>query len=254
MEQVTTAAFYHDPAFWTVIVSFIAVILSQIPPIHILFRKAKIDFELFSNILLSHKIGNPNLEANLFISNIGGRKVRIKKIEASIERDGTHVITLPAKNYFQNPDDQNSTMLTTFSLSPNEEWSHNLTFLNFFNREEEQEYQRIEADMRSDYAEQTREQEEDPKNLIEHPKEQVERALNFFEKKFMWEPGDYKLTLNIETDRTSANISKTFNFILFESKSDQLKEITKRYHHGAGIWWTPDIKSGFATFVEITEI
>lgn len=245
----TNVPLYLDWSFWAVIVAAIAVVLSQIPPIHILLKKAKIDFELYSKIAITHKVGNPNLEVHLLISNTGGRKIRVKKISASISRDNKHIITLPAQNYRQTPNDKNTILLTSFSLSPNEDWSHSINLLNYFNREQEKEYLRIESNMRADYREK---QKENPsEELVEHLPEHTKSAIEFFEKHFIWLPGEYKLSINIQTDHKAANISKDFNFIIFETQSEQLKDVVKRYKYGEDIWWNPDRASGI--IVDITE-
>ena len=46
METITTPI-YLDWSFWAVIVAIAAVVLSQIPPIHVLLKKAKLDLELY---------------------------------------------------------------------------------------------------------------------------------------------------------------------------------------------------------------
>src|SRR5690606_16295838 len=90
---------YMDWSFWAVVVASIAVLLSQLPPIHVIYKKAKLDLELYSKISITHKLGNPNLQLHLILNNIGGRRVRVKDINVAISRDGIHLINLPAQNY-----------------------------------------------------------------------------------------------------------------------------------------------------------
>ena len=56
---ITNHSLYQDLDFWTTTLSGIAIILSQIPPIRLWFKKAKIDFELHSKLAIMHKAGNP---------------------------------------------------------------------------------------------------------------------------------------------------------------------------------------------------
>ncbi len=120
METVITPL-YLDWGFWAAAAAFLAIVLSQIPPIHVLLKKARIDIELYSKISLSHKVGNPNIQIHIIINNIGGRRVRIRGVQAVIKRDGNEVAVLPAQNFLQDPTDQNSVLFTSFSLSPGEE-------------------------------------------------------------------------------------------------------------------------------------
>ena len=240
MEEVTTPL-YLNWSFWAVIVAAIAVILSQLPPVLLWFKKAKLEIELYSKISITHKVGNPNLQLHLIINNIGGRKIRIKNITASIERDGNLVATLPAQNYLQNQNSQNTLLFTTFSLKPAEEWAHIINLLNYFNRGDENVYRRLEAEMKADYREKKTTLVEEPKNPIEIEDALVQPFHDFFNGHFIWNSGEYQLTVNVTTDKEKANISKTFRFTVFESHTEQLKEITEHFKYGGGIWWDPNI-------------
>jgi hypothetical protein len=165
--------FLSDMKFWSLIIALTALVLSQLPPIKDWFKKAKIDFELYSKISLTHKVGNPNLQLHLIISNIGGRKVRVKKINATVSREGSELLTLPAVNYLQDPSDKNNVLFTSFSLDPEEEWGHIVNLLNFFGREEEKEYRKLESDLISDIREKRKQLPDDPKVLIEADPDKV---------------------------------------------------------------------------------
>ena len=75
MQETASIPIFSDWSFWAVIVAATAIVLSQIPPIHLLLKKAKIDLELHSRIVITHKVGNPNIVLPLIISNVGGRFV-----------------------------------------------------------------------------------------------------------------------------------------------------------------------------------
>jgi hypothetical protein len=126
--------FYADWKFWSVIVSAVALILSQLPPIHVMLRSARLEVEAYSRILLNHKIGNPNAHLYIRISNVGGREVRIQSITLHFERGTKDNFRLPARTYFQAPSDKQALLLTSFKLKPNEEWGHVVHFYNMFSR------------------------------------------------------------------------------------------------------------------------
>jgi len=232
---------YLNLSFWSVVVATIAIILSQIPPIKELLKKAKLDLEVYSKISVTHKLGNPNLQLHLMLTNIGGRKIRIKDISVIISREGKELAILPAQNYLQNQNDQNALLFTTFSLSPNQEWAHIINFLNIFNREEEKKYQSIEGAMITDYREKFKELDTEPEkdHMIEHEKELVDKAFAFYNSKQIWKSGEYNMKVNIATTDHVADISKNYRFTLFESHAEQLSEITKSYKYGGGIWCNP---------------
>ena len=242
---------YLDWSFWAVVVAAVAIILSQLPPIHILIKKAKIDLELYSKISITHKVGNPNLQLHVIISNVGGKKIRIKDINTTIERDSKPLIMLPAQNYLQNQTDQNTVLFTSFSLKPGDEWAHIVNLLNFFNREAESEYRKLEAKMLSDFRDKKSQLKEEPKTPIELETSVVEPFSTFFDKHFIWHAGEYLLKVNIIADQDVANVTKTYRFTIFESHEEQLKAITEHFKFGGGIWWDPKIQTN--VILEIKE-
>ena len=240
LENITTPL-YLNWSFWAVVIAAIAVLLSQLPPIHVWFKKAKLDIELYSKVSITHKVGNPNLQIHLIINNIGGRKIRIKDISVSIKRDGNLVATLPAQNYLQSQNDQNTLLFTTFSLRPADEWAHIINFLNFFNRDDENEYRIMEGNMLADFREKKTALTEEPKAPIEIEDTLVQPFHDFFNRHFIWNAGEFQLEVNITTDQEKVNISKKYRFTVFESHADQLKAIEEHYKYGGGIWWDPSI-------------
>lgn len=245
--QIETEPLFFDWSFWTAVIALVALVLSQIPPIHVLLKRAKISLELYSKIHITHKLGNPNVQLHLMLSNIGGRKVRVRDIKVSISRDGQRILDLPAQNYLQNQNDKNTMLFTTFSLVPNQEWAHITNFLNFFSREDEKEYQEIERKMRIEFRDKKAEIEKlqtDPKSLIELSGEATERAISFHDKHFCWNPGEYTISIDVCTDVESADVRKKYRFTIFESHTETLLEIREHYKYGGGIWWDPAISTG----------
>src|SRR4051812_3424142 len=114
--------FYLDWTFWTVVVSVLAVVLSQLPPVHLLLRSAKLDLELYSRILISHFVGNPNIQIHLILNNVGGKTVKILQANLRLTREGKDISSLPAQNYLQHPADKTTVLFTRFYLKPGEEW------------------------------------------------------------------------------------------------------------------------------------
>ena len=134
MNPIESIPFYQGWTFWAVVFSALAVTLSQLPPVRLWFKKPKLDIEPYSRIHVTHKVGNPNLQLHIIVSNTGGREVKIKGIYFTIRREGKEIAELPAQNYLHNPSDKNSILFTSFSLKPKEEWAHLVNFLNYFNK------------------------------------------------------------------------------------------------------------------------
>lgn len=256
--------FYADWKFWSVVVSLVAIALSQLPPVHIMLRRAKLDIDVYSRIVINHKVGNPNAQLHLILSNIGGRILKIRSISLRFRRGIEDDFTLPAQNYFQQPADKESVLLTSFKLKPNDEWGHVVNFLNLFSRTEDKEYRKIESDLRNDILnklnvqKQLEEQlsQDDPIAKIDRTihstssdyviasDDKVQPALAFFDKKFRWMPGEYSMTLEVKAEPPSASITKQFRVTIFETDSNELREFREDYKYGAGIYFDIPKHSG----------
>lgn len=250
MQEAASVPQYLDWPFWAVVVAAVAVVLSQIPPIHLLLKKAKLDFELYSRIAVTHKVGNPNLQFHLIISNVGGRLVKVKGLSVSIKRDGQDIGNFPAQNYLQEPSDTNTVLFTRFSLKPKEEWAHIVNFLNFFNRADEKKYRSSETELRANILNK-RDQLENKDQVVEADNQYVEPFLEFFNAKFKWHPGEYAMQVCADAEPKGASVGRSYRFTLFESDSEELAKQKDDYKYGGGIFFDSVRHTG--VIVPITE-
>ena len=241
---------YLDWSFWAVVVAGIAIVLSQLPPVHLWFRRARIDVEPYSRIHITHKVGNPNIQLHLILGNIGGRTVRVKGLTVGIQRDGKSVAGFPAQNYLQNPSDKTTILFTSFPLKPKEEWAHIVNFLNYFSREDEKRYRSAESKLRDDILEK-RKILEDKDTLVDATEQSISPLITMFNEKFVWHPGEYKMAISVITANDRANVTKSYRFTLFESDSSDLSKVKDDYRYGDGIYWDSGKHAG--VIVQITE-
>lgn len=235
MTEVAQVPFYMDWTFWAVVVSVVAIALSQLPPIHILLRRARLEVEAYSKIHLTHKIGNANAQLHLIISNSGGREVRVKSVLLNFQRGDEDRFTLPAQNYLPAPDSKGSVLLTSFRLKPKDEWAHIVNFHQVFSRQEEKEYRAMEANIKNDIFSK---REHVPENvLVEADAHNVQPFMDFFERKFRWKPGEYELTLEVVAIPETAGLTKKYRVTIFESDSAELRDYTNDYKHGGGVFY-----------------
>ncbi len=196
METIPVDPWYLNWAFWAVVVSIAAVVLSQIPPLHRLLRAAKLDFEVHSRIHITHKVGNPNAQMHLVISNDGGRVVKINGISLHFRRGTEDEFSLPAQNYLRSPVEKQTLLFTRITLKPGEEWAYLVNFLNFFSRSEEKQYRQMESDLRN-YIEGVLAREGKRGKPVEAPPEIVEPLVDFHNRKFKWYAGEYLLDVEL---------------------------------------------------------
>lgn len=254
--QVATVPLYSNWAFWAVIVAAIAIILSQLPPLYLLFKKAKLDIELYSKIHITHMIGNPNLQCHVILNNIGGRRLRIKYISAKIERDGNPIVTLPAQNYDTNPRGTSTILFTRFTLNTEAEWGNSINFFDLFNRTEERNFKEAEALLKEDLYKKHLDNKDNAKPekkvLIKAKEPLVKPFLEMFNKRFIWESGEYKLIITVSAKPLREEIEKQFRFTLFETDSNNLRKYTEDYATGLGVCYN-SIEKHPGIFIQITE-
>ena len=194
--------------------------------------------ELYSRIHLTHKIGNPNVQLHLILTNAGGRSVRVKRITLRLRRDGSEVSVLPAQNYLQNPGDQGTVLFTSFSVKPKEEWAHIVNFLNYFSRTDQKKYRAAELVLKTDIAEKRKlpENKEHPEVNVEADNVHVRTFDEMFDEKFIWQPGEYEVRVTVESSDKRTRVEQKYRFTLFESDSKELSAAKDDFKFGDGIY------------------
>lgn len=234
VDDVAQIPIYLDWKFWSAAIALLALVLSQLPPLHVLFRRARLEAEAYVHMHITHKVGNPNAQLHLILSNSGGREIRIRQIELQFKRGNEDSFSLPAKNYLQSPGDKEAVLLTSFKLKPGEEWAHIVNFLNFFSRQDEKTYRQLESNLRQDILAKRETLEDKNQNVAADPSN-VTPLLNFFEQKFRWFPGEYEMTLSVKTEPANTMKDKRFCITLFESDSQELSDYKHDYRFGFGV-------------------
>jgi hypothetical protein len=233
-EAIAQVPFYLDWKFWSVVISFAALILSQLPPVHIMLRKAKSAIEVYNTIHVSHMVGNPNAQLHLILQNTGGRSLRVKSISLRLRHESGAEFMLPAKNYYKEQGDSTTVLLTPFKLNSGEDWGHLINFLNFFNRTEEKEFRAITSALRKNILEK-RDALSNPPDSVAAEQFVVAPVKEFFSRKFQWKPGEYEAELTVATEPESASTSKKYRFVLFESDTQELVKVVEEYQYGGGV-------------------
>jgi len=232
---------YTDPNFWQGAAAVLALVLSQLPPIKLWFRRAKLDVECFDRVALKHDVGAAGAELHLTLTNTGGADVRIKKVTLTFTR-GTERRDLDARGFFENSTDKQATLFTPFTLKPKESWGHNVNFFRFAEREVRQQYSTHANALRLDVQRKAAEQKANNPNAANPPLAEadpglVEPLLALFDAQFFWRTGEYQIELVIETDTPSADATRKFRCTLFEGDSERLRVYRDHLKYGNGIYW-----------------
>ena len=231
----TPISLYLDWQLWSAIIAVAALVLSQLPPVHLWFRPRRLEVEVHSRLQLSHKVGNPNVGMYLSIRNTGGRDLRIKTTQLSLIRDGIPVRTLPALTYFEAPTSQSSIIFVPFSLKPDEAWAHVTNFVLLFDRATEKNYKESEKALSFDIKSKILVRAIDDKLAVIAEPHLVKPFFDIFERLFIWEEGEYIIELKVDVEPGSASFTKKYRFTLHESDSRELRSHKDDYPFGAGL-------------------
>lgn len=230
-----TVPFYLDWKFWSFAVSFAAIVLSQMPPIHLLIRPRRLDVEVHSRIQLMHRVGNTCVGLVVGITNSGGRALRIRSMRADLTRDGQPFASLPCQSYFETPSSTASVLFVPFLLKPNESWSHAVGFFSAFDRQTEKTYRSCISRLKADIRQKLDAQPPGSKEWVEAEPDAVAPFMEMFTRLFNLEPGEYSVALTVTAEPGSASYSKKYRFALFESDTVELRAQSERYKFGTFI-------------------
>lgn len=238
-DQLTQVPFYLDWKFWlaagSLAASTVAVILSQLPPLRLLFSRGRLDLEVYRVMALRHSVGNPDVQVHLIISNGGGKRGKIKDIKLHFQRNTADHFILPAQGYFQAVSDTDPVLLTPFRLEPNQEWGHIVSFFSRRAHQEEKEVRQLQANLVQDILNKRIGLEKDAPDVAAE-EETVRPIIEFFRNKFRWKHGEYEVTVQVEAEPATASVKKEYRITLFESDSKGLEDYSLDYAYGYGVY------------------
>ncbi len=229
------APFYLNWSFWAVIVSFLAIVLSQLPPIHVLLRPKSLQTEVHNRAHLTHKVGNPNIGMFVKITNTGGRAVRVQRLKISLLRGSKPIASIPAKAYVSLQEKPSPIIFLPFTLKPEAEWAYRVNFYSDFERSTDITFRKSASALDEEIGRLLGERSESDKAAVRASDVFLEPFNAMFNQLFIWKPGEYTLKLIIETSPHVPQDGKEYRFTIYESDTEMLKKEIEDYPTGCGI-------------------
>ena len=240
MTNTPSAPFYFDWTFWSFVVAACALLLSQLPHVKLWFRKGRLEVDVQGHIHLSHRIGHPNVQIYISMTNSGRRALRVTAARMHLLRDGTPLPELAAQNVFEHLRDEKPVMFVPFVLRPEEQRGHPFVFYESLSRAADNDLRKLITDLRIEHmAALALRAKSDPNDSSDIPGSPttVIPILDHFKKTFVWEKGEYKLDLMVNAAPDMPSVSKSFRFTLFESDAALLRSYSEGFVFGAGVWY-----------------
>lgn len=231
----------HDPIylnweFWTAVVAALALVLSQLPPIHQLVRRAKLTMEVYPRAAIGHRVGYPNMQLGIVLSNTGGRNAKVRKIIATILREGTSTAVLPAQLYSPESEPTKQLLFPGFTIRPSEERTHIFHFYMDLPRNQERELNEKTILLMDDIVAK-RSNLGDKDVLAEADPANVQPFHEILNRNFPWIEGEYVMSIRVESSDAKVLTEKKFRLTLYESESRQLRNYEAGYKYGEGIYF-----------------
>lgn len=242
--------FYLSSGFWQGAAAVVAIVLSQLPPVKLWFRRPRLSVEAYERVGLTEEVGHPAAQWHLSISNTGNRDVRIRKLTLIMRRDGD-VRSFDGRGYFVNQHDAQPTILTPFTVRTQDTWSHNINFFKLASRDTRQTYARISKALRDDLSAKLQGRAEgDPP--VEGEPALVQPFLDMWDAGWFWRHGEFDLELQIQTDYPKADLAAKFRMTLFEGDSEFLNARRTVVRLGLGTAWPH--KEAHFHFIEVAPV
>jgi hypothetical protein len=227
--------FYSDWPFWVAVLSFVALILSQLPPIRLLLKPKRLEVEAHERILIAHKVGSPEVYLYVSIRNTGGGEIRVPTIRLALSRDGKPPFPLRAQAYLETPITKQSVSFVPLSLKLGESWSHYIHFFEAFDSATDKFYRESKSALDSDIDQKSQTKIVGDNLPVKAEPALVTPFINLFDQLFVWEPGEYLVEMIVDGHPGPASYKKMYRFTLQECDTSELKEQVEDYPSGAGI-------------------
>ena len=238
------SSLYLDWQFWAAVAAFLALILSQLPPVRLWFLPRRLEVEVHSKIQVTHKVGNPNIGLFASVRNTGGRRLRIKAMELSVSRDGKPLGLYPAQNYYERLSDTSMVLFVPFTLEPGQSWEHGTNFFDEFDRETDKLFRESASALRTDISAKLDARPETETVPVVGEPDLVEPFHKLFDGLFSWVPGEYVIELRVQAEPGSASFAQKYRFTLFESDTKELRSYADDFKIGGGIVFNPERHRG----------
>lgn len=227
---MNNTVFYLNWTFWSFVVAFTALILSQLPKINVWFKGKKVDLEVHNRVTVTHSFGNPNINLYLGISNKGRAKIKFKKIELRISKERQTIANLICSSFFETSSSQSANLFFPFELSSDGSWDHSCWFMVDLDRNTEQKLRGLISALDTDISNKINAK-TNKNELVEASSDLVEPLVECDEKAFIWEPGEYYIEIKLLTE-PFIEVTKKFRFTLFETDTKELKDYSNDYKYG----------------------
>ena len=233
---------YKQPAVWAIVISILAITLSQLPPISTWVPKTDLTAEIGDKIALPTNMGIPGYQFLIDLDNTGNRSLTLSNLKVDLLWPNGVVKQAPVGSYFS-PSDANAQVfsLTTIRLRPGDHWSAFLVFYPSATPTEDEQISRLILQINNSIFSKRSvlpASKYTPEVIVAADPVLVAEAVDFFNRRFDLEKGVYKAALIGDENGHTLTI-KQFGFSLYDYHIKTLRSQADDYKYGWGFGGSP---------------
>ena len=224
---------------WAVLVSTMAIALSQLSPIGTWFASNKVSAEIGSRIGLPNTIGITGCQIFLDLKNPGHRTVTISKLVLELTYPNGIVKRMGAQSYSKLLSGQSNAIdfpVTSIALNVGGNWSELVSFYADFTPSDEEEVSKLRLQISQDITSKLQQRGGQTGPLVTAADPLVAEASAFFDKKFDLDKGKYTVSIKCDASGKETLLSQA-SFTLYDYHVSMVKSQKEDYRYGAGIYY-----------------
>jgi len=233
-------AWYKNTFSWSVVLSTIAIILSQSPPIKDWIKHDSLIIKYGDRVGINNAIGLTGYHVTIELENNGNTTLPIESINLHVVDPSANTKIYSAETLSTPSANGNVFKLPVASLvlEPGQRWSGSIFFNKNISPSEEEKFNSIRLIVSQNIQEKLQMQtweNYNPKANIPADEDVYNRAVDFFNSKFDLEKGIYNAFVEVSI-RNKHSVSESFEFTLYEYHFEMIKAQVADYRYGFGIY------------------
>ncbi|MFZ5619555.1 MAG: hypothetical protein ACOY5W_00855 [Pseudomonadota bacterium] len=231
----TNMPWYKQTAVWGLVISVLALSLSQLPPIANWRARTDVGIELGKRVGLPNTIGMPGYQLFIELRNKGNRTIELSKLRLKLKYPNNTSKLLYAQTYQKIIPGQFSPLdfpVTTINLAPGTNWTEQVSFHPELSPEDDEHLAEIRLQMSASIQQQAM---KNPQTgPVEAAADIVDRANKFFDRNFDLQKGQYRVSLLADVNGEERTL-RDFSFTLYDYHKNTIISQKKDFRFGWGI-------------------
>lgn len=224
-----------DLKFWSLAISVVALMLSQLPPIKNWIAHISIESKIGEQVGISNQFGIIDIGAQVFLTNTGNRELSVSRIELLLHSPSKKEVLLGGGWYSQSNEDgaQVAYPVGVVDLKPGETWAK---YVNFYRDRTPSTLEKLQAVQLAISEDLLRIRRTSPDAvLVEASPESVKAATDWYASNFDLEKGDYYLTFRFIGSTGQILAQNRLRMPVYDYQLALIKSQVDDYKYGYGV-------------------